>query len=121
MEDQNIPAGRIYYLSLSALSATLQPNYRVIDLKLYVFNIADEGIGNGGDGIKAALTVIGMKTGANRAATRRYTYYFSRKYPTVISGKTLAVNEGKCIGCCRRCFNQGIEQPKDHLRNHVFG
>jgi hypothetical protein len=34
----------------------------VVDTKHGVFVIADEGIGNGGDGTTAALVVVDMKT-----------------------------------------------------------
>jgi len=82
---------RIYYLPAAALAATSQPNDMVVDTKHGVFIIADEGIGNGGDGSKAALIVVDMKTGATRRLLEGTRSTLPQNSPTVFNGKPLAV------------------------------
>jgi sugar lactone lactonase YvrE len=91
---------RIYYLPVSSLVPESQPNDMVVDLKHGVFLIADEGIGNGGDGSKAALILVDMKTGSARRLLQGTRTTRPENMPTVIGGKTLKVN-GKdlLIGC----------------------
>lgn len=83
---------RIYYLPLGAVKATSQPNDLVVDLVHHVFIIADEGIGNGGDGSTAALIIIDMETGLARRILEGTRTTLPENIPTVINGKTLAVN-----------------------------
>lgn len=83
---------RIYYLPASAVATTSQPNDMVVDLKHNIFIIADEGIGNGGDGSAAALILIDMKTGAARRLLEGARTTLPENTPTVINGKALAVN-----------------------------
>ncbi|MFP9097790.1 L-dopachrome tautomerase-related protein [Flavobacterium sp. RHBU_24] len=91
---------RIYYLPQSALANTSQPNDMVVDNKHGIFVIADEGIGKGGDGSKAALIVVDMKTGETRRLLEGTRTTLPENKPTVIKGKTLSVN-GKplLVGC----------------------
>ncbi len=91
---------RIYYLPQTSLAATSQPNDMVVDTKHGVFVIADEGIGNGGDGSKAALMVIDMKTGAARRLLEGTRTTLPENTPTIINSKTLSVS-GKplLVGC----------------------
>jgi len=91
---------RIYYLPQAALAKTSQPNDMVVDTKHGVFVIADEGIGNGGNGSKAALIIVDMKTGATRRLLEGTRTTLPENTPTVINGKTLSVN-GKplLVGC----------------------
>lgn len=83
---------RIYYLPVSALKPSSQPNDMVVDLVHHVFIIADEGIGNGGDGTTAALIIIDMKTGLSRRILEGTRTTLPENTPTVINGKPLAVN-----------------------------
>lgn len=91
---------RIYYLPLSALSSTSQPNDMVVDTKHGIFVIADEGIGNGGDGTKAALIVVDMKTGTTRRLLEGTRTMVPENLPTIIENKTLSVNgKNLLVGC----------------------
>lgn len=83
---------RIYYLPVTALKDTSQPNDMVVDLIHHVFIIADEGIGNGGDGSTAALIITDMKTGLSRRILEGTRTTLPENTPTVISGNALAVN-----------------------------
>lgn len=83
---------RIYYLPVTALKDTSQPNDMVVDLIHHVFIIADEGIGNGGDGSTAALIITDMKTGLSRRILEGTRTTLSENTPTIINGKALAVN-----------------------------
>lgn len=83
---------RMYYLPETALAKTSQPNDMVVDTKHGFFIIADEGIGNGGDGSKAALIVVDMKTGQARRLLEGTRTTLPENHPTVIHGKTLSVN-----------------------------
>ncbi|UUW08768.1 major royal jelly family protein [Flavobacterium plurextorum] len=83
---------RIYYLPVTVLKPTSQPNDMVVDLIHHVFIIADEGIGNGGDGSTAALIIIDMKTGLSRRILEGTRTTLPENTPTVITGKSLAVN-----------------------------
>lgn len=83
---------RIYYLPVTALKDTSQPNDMVVDLIHHVFIIADEGIGNGGDGSTAALIITDMKTGLSRRILEGTRTTLSENTPTIINGKVLAVN-----------------------------
>ncbi|MBU3024924.1 L-dopachrome tautomerase-related protein [Zobellia galactanivorans] len=83
---------RIYYLPKSAVPAISQPNDMVVDTKHGYFIIADEGIGNGGDGSKAAFIIVDMKTGKTRRVLEGTRTTKPENTPTVINGKHLAVN-----------------------------
>ncbi|WP_240927925.1 major royal jelly family protein [Cellulophaga sp. Z1A5H] len=83
---------RIYYLPESSVPAISQPNDMVVDTKNGYFIIADEGIGNGGDGSKAAFIIVDMKTGKTRRVLESTRSTLPENTPTVINGKHLAVN-----------------------------
>ncbi|EJL67521.1 SMP-30/gluconolactonase/LRE family protein [Chryseobacterium populi] len=91
---------RIYYLPETSLASTSQPNDMVVDTRHGVFIIADEGIGNGGDGRTAALVVVDMKSGATRRLLEGTRTTLPENVPTVINGKSLAI-KGKnlLVGC----------------------
>jgi sugar lactone lactonase YvrE len=90
----------IYYLPATSLAPTSQPNDMVVDNKHGVFVIADEGIGNGGDGTTAALIVVDMKTGITRRLLQGSRTTLPENMPTVINGKPLAVNgKNLLVGC----------------------
>lgn len=83
---------RIYYLPKSIIPAIAQPNDMVVDTKNGYFIIADEGIGNGGDGSKAAFILVNMKTGKARRILEGTKTTQPENTPTIINGKHLAVN-----------------------------
>jgi len=83
---------RIYYLPKSAVPKHAQPNDMVVDTKNGYFIIADEGIGNGGDGTSAAFIIVAMKTGKTRRILEGTRTTLPENTPTVINGKHLAVN-----------------------------
>ncbi len=83
---------RIYYLPVSAVPKEAQPNDMVVDTKHGYFIIADEGIGNGGDGSKAAFIIVDMKTGKTRRLLEGTRTTLPENTPTIIKGKHLAVN-----------------------------
>lgn len=91
---------KIYYLPASSLVKESQPNDMVVDLKHSVFVIADEGIGQGGDGSKAALIVVDMKTGSTRRLLEGTRTTRPENIPLVIGGKQLKI-KGKdfLVGC----------------------
>jgi len=57
---------RIYRLPEPATRPFSDPNNLVVDLKHETIYVADEGAGPGGDGSRAALIVVDMRTGAAR-------------------------------------------------------
>lgn len=83
---------RIYYLPKSSVPKIAQPNDMVVDTKNGYFIIADEGIGNGGDGSKAAFIIVDMKTGKTRRVLEGTRSTLPENTPTIIDGKHLAVN-----------------------------
>lgn len=91
---------RIYYLPETVLAHTSQPNDMVVDTRHGVFIIADEGIGNGGDGSKAALILVDMNTGIARRLLEGTRTTLPENDPTMFGGKPLSVN-GKplLVGC----------------------
>lgn len=91
---------RIYYLPQTVLAPTSQPNDMVVDTKHSVFIIADEGIGNGGDGSQAAFIVVDMRTGVARRLLEGTRSTLPENHPTMFDGKPLSVN-GKplLVGC----------------------
>ncbi|WCO00877.1 major royal jelly family protein [Psychroserpens ponticola] len=99
---------RIYYLPKSSVPKIAQPNDMVVDTKHGYFIIADEGIGNGGDGSKAAFIIVDMKTGKTRRILEGTRTTKPENAPTVIKGKHLAVNgKNLLVG------NDGITADKD--------
>lgn len=91
---------RIYYLPETSVAPTSQPNDMVVDTKHGLFIIADEGIGNGGDGSSAALIIVDMKTGKTRRLLEGHSTTLPENLPTVVNGKPLAVNgKNLLVGC----------------------
>lgn len=91
---------KIYYLPQTTLASTSQPNDMVVDTKHGVFVITDEGIGNEGDGSKAALIMVDMKTGATRRMLEGTRTTLPENSPPIIRGKPLAVNgKNLLVGC----------------------
>lgn len=96
---------RIYYIPAPASRNTSQLNDFVIDAKRQLAIIADEGIGRGGDGSKAALVVINLKTGTSRRLLEGESMTKpDADSPIMIDGKPMAVeNDGKqtaiLVGC----------------------
>jgi len=91
---------RIYYLPQTSVVATSQPNDMVVDTRHGAFIIADEGIGNGGDGSGAALIVVDMKTGKTRRLLQGTKTVLPEDVPTIINGKPLSVNgKNLLVGC----------------------
>lgn len=99
---------RIYYLPKSSVPKESQPNDMVVDTKHGFFIIADEGIGNGGDGSKAAFIIVDMKTGKTRRILEGTRTTIPENTPTVIKGKHLAVNGNDLL-----VGNDGITADKD--------
>lgn len=99
---------RIYYLPETSIVPTSQPNDLIVDTKHNVFVIADEGIGNGGDGSTAALIVVDMKTGKTRRLLQGTRSTLPENVPTNINGKLLAINGKKLLVGC-----DGITADKD--------
>ncbi|MDR6920776.1 MULTISPECIES: L-dopachrome tautomerase-related protein [Chryseobacterium] len=91
---------RIYYLPVTSVVPTSQPNDMVVDTKNHIFVIADEGIGNGGDGSTAALIVVDMRTGKTRRLLEGHRTTLPENVPTVTDGKPLAINgKNLLVGC----------------------
>jgi len=99
---------RIYYLPISSVPKIAQPNDMVVDTKNGYFIIADEGIGNGGDGSKAAFIIVNMKTGKTRRILEGTRTTKPENTPTIINGKHLAVNGNDLL-----VGNDGITADKD--------
>lgn len=100
---------KIYYLSESALTPTSQPNDMIVDTKNGVFIIADEGIGNGGDGSTAALITVDMRTGMTRRLLEGSKTTLPENIPTIINGKPLSINGNDLLVGC-----DGITADKDY-------
>lgn len=99
---------RIYYLPETAVIPASQPNDMLVDKKHGVFIIADEGIGNGGDGSTAALIIVDMKTGSTRRLLQGTRTTVPESIPVVINGTPLAINgTNLLVGC------DGITADKD--------
>jgi hypothetical protein len=82
---------RIYYIPAPASLPESQHNDFVVDLKHRKFYIADEGIGPGGDGSKAALVVVDMDTGAVRRLLQGHVSTLPEDRPITVNGKSLTV------------------------------
>ena len=100
MEYESEPA-RSHLLLTGARVAcpSLQHNDFVVDTKNRKFYIADEGIGPGGDGTKAALVVVDMDTGAVRRLLQGHVSTLPEDRPITVDGKVLTVpgKDGKPV------------------------
>lgn len=83
---------KIYYLDSTVIKHTSQPNDMVIDTKHNAIIIADEGIGNGGNGSTAAFITVDMKTGKTRRILEGTRTTLPENNPTIIKGTHLAIN-----------------------------
>ncbi|QDV66277.1 Major royal jelly protein [Crateriforma conspicua] len=96
---------RIYYIPAPASRPTSQLNDFVIDPKRELAVIADEGIGRGGDGSKAALVVVDLKTGSTRRLLEgRSMTQPDKDSPIMIDGEPMTVeSDGEkvpvLVGC----------------------
>ncbi|CAN7648797.1 major royal jelly family protein [Bosea sp. LjRoot90] len=90
---------RIYYIPAPASLPESQHNDFVVDLKNRKFYIADEGIGPGGDGSKAALVVVDMDTGVARRVLQGHASTLPENRPITVEGKDLTVpgRDGKPV------------------------
>jgi hypothetical protein len=90
---------RIYYIPAPASLPESQHNDFVVDLKNRKFYIADEGIGPGGDGSKAALVVVDMDSGATRRLLQGHVSTLPEDVPITVDGKPLTVpgKDGKPV------------------------
>jgi hypothetical protein len=90
---------RIYYLPAPASLPESQHNDFVVDTKNRKFYIADEGIGPGGDGTKAALVVVDMDTGAVRRLLQGHVSTLPEDRPITVDGRDLTVpgKDGKPV------------------------
>jgi len=82
---------RIYYIPAPVSLPESQHNDFVVDLKNRKFYIADEGIGPGGDGSKAALVIVDMDTGAARRVLQGHASTLPEDRPITVDGKELTV------------------------------
>ncbi|MBI5519812.1 MAG: hypothetical protein HY916_07110 [Desulfovibrio sp.] len=82
---------RIYYIPAPASLRTSQLNDFVLDETRGVAVIADEEIANGGDGTKAALVILDMKTGATRRVLAGDKSTRPENMPIVSDGKQLNI------------------------------
>lgn len=82
---------KIYYIPAPATIPASQHNDMVVDLKHQVFIIADEGIGNGGDGSQAALVTVDMKTAKTRRLLQGHYSTSAENTPTIIDKKILSI------------------------------
>lgn len=85
---------RIYYVTAPATLPESQHNDFTIDEKRGQIIIADEGIGPGGDGTKAALVTIDMKTGATRRLLQGHESCLPEEVSIVVDGRALTTGDG---------------------------
>ena len=96
---------RIYYMPEPVTRSGSQPQDIVIDHKNRKFYIADEDIGPGGDGSKAAIIVIDMNTGRARRVLEGDKSTVPENVPITVDGNDLTVpgKDGKPtiikVGC----------------------
>ncbi|SEK46002.1 Major royal jelly protein [Aquimarina amphilecti] len=98
---------KIYYLDESTVKHS-QPNDMVVDTKHGAFIIADEGIGNGGNGNSGAFIVVDMKTGKTRRLLEGHRTTRPENNPTIIDGKTLSIDGNPLL-----VGNDGITADKN--------
>jgi sugar lactone lactonase YvrE len=84
---------RIYYLREPATISVSEPQDLVVDLKNGTIYIADEGAGPGGDGSRAALIVVDMRTGAARRVLEGHFSTKAEDVPVHVDGRDLARRE----------------------------
>lgn len=82
---------KIYYIPAPASIHTSQLNDFVIDEKRGIVVIADEDIGNGGDGRKGALVILDLKTGVTRRVLEGHISTIPENSPIISDGKPLNI------------------------------
>lgn len=82
---------RIYYIPSPASIKTSQLNDFAFDEQRGIVVIADEEIANGGDGSKAALVVLDMKTGVSRRLLQGHWSTRAEDRPIVVNGRQLNI------------------------------
>lgn len=82
---------RLYYIPSPASTSTSQLNDFVIDEKRGVIIIADEDIGNGGNGSKGALIILDLKTGITRRVLEGHHSTIPENLPIIADGKPLNI------------------------------
>ena len=82
---------RIYYIPAPSTLPESQHNDFTIDEKRGMAIIADEGIGPGGDGTKAALVTIDMKTGKTRRLLQGHESCLPEDVPIKLGDRILTV------------------------------
>lgn len=82
---------KIYHIPAPASIPTSQLNDFVIDEKRGLVVIADEDIAHGGDGSKAALVVLNMKTGKSRRLLQGHYSVVPERKPVIVDGKQLNI------------------------------
>jgi len=80
---------RVHRIPAPASLTTSHHNDFIIDSKHGVFIIADEDIGRGGDGDRAALVVVDMTTGVARRLLEGHVSTRPERVPVVAEGRTL--------------------------------
>ncbi|GAB5463305.1 L-dopachrome tautomerase-related protein [Hoeflea alexandrii] len=84
---------RIYYIPAPTSLPESQHNDFTIDEKHGMIIIADEGIGPGGDGSKAALVTIDMKTGKTRRLLQGHESCLPEDVPIKLGDRVLKVDD----------------------------
>lgn len=82
---------RIYYIPAPASLKTSQLNDFVIDESRGVVVIADEEIGNGGDGSKAALVILNLKDGTTRRVLQGHPTTIPENVAIMVDGNPLNI------------------------------
>lgn len=82
---------KIYYIPRPASISTSQLNDFVIDESRDIIVIADEDIGNGGNGSRGALVIVDMKTGVCRRILEGHYSTKPENVPIVVDGVPLNI------------------------------
>jgi len=99
---------RIYYLPQIISKKHTQSNDFVVDTKHGFFIIADEGIGNGGDGSTASLLTVDMNTGITKRILEGHRTTLPENIPIKVDGKILTTGKNNLLVGC-----DGITADKD--------
>ncbi|MCH4895943.1 hypothetical protein E0494_04435 [Marinilabiliaceae bacterium JC040] len=111
-DSKNNKLKRIYYIPKPASIKTSQLNDFVIDESRNIIIIADEDIGNGGDGSKGALVILDMNTGICKRVLEGHYSTRAEKNSIVVNNKILNVpGTNKPI----RVGADGITLDKDNI------
>lgn len=86
---------RIYPIPAPASRVYSQHNDFIVDPVHSAFYIADEAIGDGGDGSKGALLVVDMATGAARRVLEGHVSTRAEAVPITVGGKVLITKDAQ--------------------------